>query len=143
VGGPCCGDRRAEGSNNGRRGTGKGARSSVATGAMWNGAAGSSCSSGARGSAAMGACVERGGMGGPAVGKGQCGSSCGGRGTGGGAWAAWNLHAAAALGFNPARGLGGKWKCVRSVRRETGGQLVVQRLEKIRVPRCVPTANEI
>jgi hypothetical protein len=57
--------------------------------------------------------------------------------------AAWNLHAAVALGFSPVRGLGGKWKCVRSVGRETSGQLAVQRLEKIHVPRCVPMTNEI
>jgi hypothetical protein len=92
---------------------------------------------------AMGARVERGGLGGPTAGKGRCGSSCGGRGTGRGARAAWNLHVVATLGFGPVRGLGGKWKCVRSIRRETGGQLAVQRLEKFHVPRCVPMTNEI
>jgi hypothetical protein len=77
------------------------------------------------------------------MGKGRRGSSCSGRGTGGGARAAWNLHAAAALGFGPASGLGGKRKGARSVGRETGGQLAVQHLEKIHAPRCVPTTNEI
>jgi hypothetical protein len=104
---------------------------------------GSSCGSGARGLVAMGARVERGGLGGPTAGKGRCGSSYGGRGTSGGARAAWNLHVVVTLGFSPVRGLGGKWKCVRSIGRETGSQLAVQRLEKFHVMRRVPTTNEI
>jgi hypothetical protein len=67
VGAPCCGDMRAEGSSGGRRGGGKGARSLVARGAAWKGAAESSCGGGTRGSVAMGVRMERGGMGGPAA----------------------------------------------------------------------------
>jgi hypothetical protein len=55
-------------------------------------------------------------------GKGRRGSSCGGRGTSGGARAAWNLHATAALGFDHARGLGGKRKGAWSVGREIAVQ---------------------